>query len=257
MDLPMNSRINLVDPRLVDTENGLERRFSLIDVPLGLSQMVIDRRMLLTTGGDDPYLYWDMASFETSSGKLFFVCNVEETPPGSVVEKILSQSSLDVVEKDLLGRQEIEAAKLFRQLAEEQLGRALAVSFKDAFFEFFWKGAGEDFSKERKIRKTVDGSVEEEYYRFKVVFPVAARPEKMRIDLPDVQSKKYTFKTIELVGDGWSQQVDINSIDDRLSHMVARQGANFEVLGNDPYFVFPAPSGGRIIESVIIRGGAR
>lgn len=255
IDPPTNSRISLVDPVLTDNETAPGKSFSLMDIPLGLSQMVRNERTLVTTGGNDPYFSWDMSGVKTSGGKLFFVCTVEEAPP-VILEKIFKLADPVVVENELRERQELDAAKTFRVLAEKSRSLAISSSFQDAFFELFWTGSGEDLSEERKVRQAMVGSVDEGSYKFEVVFPVAARAKKVRIDLPDIPGKKYTFKAIELVGDGWSQQVDLNSMDDRLSHMVARQGANFEVLGSDPYFIFSALSGDRIIESVIIRGGA-
>lgn len=256
IDPPADSLINLVDPVLADNETGTGRRFSLLDLPLGLWQMVGNGRILVTTGGDDPYFFWDMSNVKMSGEKLFFVCTVEENMSEEIVEKISKLSDPAVVENELRERQELDAAKMFRVLAEKSRGLAISSSFQDAFFELFWTGAGEDFSEERKVRQAMVGSVEEGSYKFEVVIPIAARAAKVRIDLPDIHGNKYTFKTIALVGDGWSQQVDLNSMDDRLSHMAAREGSTFEVLGSDPYFVFLAPSGGRIIESVIIRGEA-
>ena len=255
IDPPMNSRINIVNPMLVNNKVDQSRGFTLLDNPLGLSQMIKVGNRLVTTGDNDPYFYWNMAGVKVSVEKLFFVCTVEETPP-DVLEKIIRESDFDAVESDLLEQQEQEAAKVFRVLSEKQRSVAISSSFRNAFFEIFWKGPGENYSQQRKVKEAINGAVEKGSYVFDTVFQVASRAEKLRIDFPSVQGTNYTFEKVELVGDGWSHQVDLNKIDDGLSHMVAHQSANFKVLGNDPYFVLSAPSKGRVIESVVIRGRA-
>jgi hypothetical protein len=254
IDPPRNSHINLVGPMLIDNKTGQGLGFSLLDVPLGFSQMAKVGRILVTKGGDDPFFYWEMSRIKKSGEKIFFVCTVEEALPEVIVE-ILRQPDPTLVENTLLERGAFEAAKQFRVLSEKQRILDISASFENSFFEVFWAGPGENFSKERKIRKSIGGSFKEGSYEFKVSFPIVARAEKLRIDFPEIQGKKYRFQTVQLVGSEWTHEIDLNKIDDGLNHMVSHQFSSFDVLGSDPYFVFSSPSREQVIESVVIQGG--
>jgi tetratricopeptide (TPR) repeat protein len=254
IDPPANARINLVAPALYDNNQGQEKKISLLDASLGLSQMMRHGSTLSTTGGDDPYFYWDMSGMQLSGGKLFFVCDIEETLPG-VMAKIFSQSVHEGVVDALMERQEIKSAKQFQDLAGKQHNTDNAMKFEGAFFEVFWKKSGENFSQKRKVRTQINGLVEDGAYRYEVTLPIGAHVEKLRIDLPDLLGAKFKFEAVELVGHKWSHQVDLSKVDDGLSHMIARQSGSFEVMGSDPYFIFEVSPKGRVIEAVVVRGG--
>jgi hypothetical protein len=255
IDPPMNSRIILLNPVVIYGKKDQETKYSLLDKPVGLWHMVRTGKTLVTTGGNDPYFYWDISEVKTPGEKIVFSSTVELSPP-QVIEKILTQPNLDTVERELINRQELGAAKLFYVLSERQRNLELSSMLNDAFFELFWKNTGENFTSERRVRKPIHGTVKKESFSFEVIIPIAVQAEKLRIDLPDIVGKSFTFKTIELVGDGWAHKVDLNKINDGLSHMVERQSTSFEVIGIDPYFEFFSASGDKIIQSVVIRGEA-
>ncbi|MDD3813705.1 MAG: hypothetical protein PHZ02_03585 [Desulfocapsaceae bacterium] len=252
IDPPSFSKISIFDPKLFIKEGEKETTFHLLERPLQFNQMTRHGVFLKTSGGNDPYFYWQMPdppigeklaiSLELQVG-LFFpeeMIQLALSPEGKSIEaELLARGeNLEVEQLRSIWQEE---TKKTSKTTMEQANKILIGALAQAYVEIFWRSEGEDFSEEKKSRALMVLNQATGGMEFNVFLPVKGKASELRLDFPDVRNVSYVLTQLEFVRGQHKQQVDVEKLSFVLQNNIKKQGSFFEILGLDPYFSFKTP----------------
>lgn len=238
---------------------------SLIDLSHTVSQfndMTQLGNVLLTSGGEDPFFYFDwpkQLADRASEVELTGVVTPKYSDKLVKIVKSLGHESL-VSELTELGYVD-EAAHidlLVEQVKRDGNAEMTSTSASGQVISVYWANIENRFSEEKRsdaVFHIEENGVSEGH--FEVFFTVDSDVSHLRIDFPDITEKTYDITGIEAFVGEEVLDIDPTELDLTFDHGLEIEGSRFTVKGTDPYFSFQISKEAVGLKKLVIRGKVR